>query len=212
MKLFSEIHLSDFRSVKWNVKCIYTILCKGKFYIGRSKDLRKRMSRHLWELKNNSHPNIILQRCFNKYGKDSLGLVILEVFDSDDKLIKIEKWYLDKYFKTDGNINLIPHAYGGHVSGKLHHNFGKRASQKTRNKMSLSSLGKNKGKNNGMFGKFGRLHHNSKLNEKQVIEILQLGKNGMAQRKIAKRYGVSRGAIVGVLSRKTWPHINLKDS
>jgi len=34
------------------------ILFRDMFYIGRSKDLRKRVVRHLWELKGNTHGQV----------------------------------------------------------------------------------------------------------------------------------------------------------
>jgi len=52
----------------------------------------------------------------------------------------------------------------------------------------------------------GRKCHNSKLTEKDVLEIRNL-KNKMGGIEIAKLYGVSRASISLILNRKIWKHI-----
>lgn len=44
----------------------------------------------------------------------------------------------------------------------------------------------------------------AKLDETQVREVRLLGKHGVKHKEIAKRFGVSRGAIGFILQRKTW--------
>jgi len=60
---------------------IYIIKCtlNGFFYIGSSGSFSKyRKYRHFWELEKGIHGNRILQRCYNKYGKDSFKFEILQ--------------------------------------------------------------------------------------------------------------------------------------
>lgn len=47
-----------------------------KMYIGRSIDLHKRKTTHLWNLKNNRHPNIHLQRAWNN--GDRFDFIVIE--------------------------------------------------------------------------------------------------------------------------------------
>jgi group I intron endonuclease len=59
---------------------IYTIYCSlnNKYYVGYSKNLKKRIGQHKLRLKKNIHQNIFLQRAYNKYGKDAFEFDILE--------------------------------------------------------------------------------------------------------------------------------------
>jgi predicted GIY-YIG superfamily endonuclease len=41
--------LIGFTSLDWNIRYIYMISLMDKFYIGRSKNLRKRIGKHMWE-------------------------------------------------------------------------------------------------------------------------------------------------------------------
>ncbi len=49
----------------------------------------------------------------------------------------------------------------------------------------------------------------TKLKENQVLEIMNLLKNKISIRKIAKIYGVNHGAIEGIKYGKSWRHISL---
>ena len=84
---------------------IYQLISpSNKSYIGSTKTtLEKRISIHLSYLKNNKHPNKILQAAFNKYG--DLGVIILEQFDYsiNKEVIDKEQYYLD-LFKPEYNI------------------------------------------------------------------------------------------------------------
>lgn len=57
-----------------------------------------------------------------------------------------------------------------------------------------SGLANNTGVKNGM----------AKLNERKVREIKELLKQGISQYKIAKKYNVSRSAILKIHLNKTW--------
>ena len=49
----------------------------------------------------------------------------------------------------------------------------------------------------------------AKLDEQKVIEIFRLHHTGLASRKLARHFGVSRYAICCVLKRKTWRHVDV---
>lgn len=78
----------------------------GKLYIGSSLDIRKRWIRHLWDLENNKHHSIILQRAWNKYGKDDFVFEVIEECNIDNLLI-LEQKYLDEYLPI---YNICPNA------------------------------------------------------------------------------------------------------
>ena len=82
---------------KAGIYCIKCYITK-KVYIGSSQNLYKRKGQHFNLLKNNKHPNILLQRLYNKY--NSLSFKIIEECSVPD-LIKREQFYMDN------NINKI---------------------------------------------------------------------------------------------------------
>lgn len=55
--------------------------------------------------------------------------------------------------------------------------------------------------------KRGVNHHNSKLSENDVMEILALSQGGIAKRELSRRYGVSRTSVKGILNGTLWNHI-----
>lgn len=79
---------------------IYVIEIEGceKFYIGSSKNLKKRNYEHLYLLKRNKHFNRHLQFAFNKYGENSFKFSILAICENNkDFLILLEQKIIDSY-------------------------------------------------------------------------------------------------------------------
>lgn len=74
-----NVAYGDF-SIYANKSGIYGIKCKitNKIYIGSSKDLQKRFSKHFSELYLNRHANKCMQEDFNKYGYDNFELIVYE--------------------------------------------------------------------------------------------------------------------------------------
>jgi len=110
---------------------IYKIANKmtGDFYIGSAVDIKQRFKNHKSELKYNRHPNIILQRVFNKYGLENLQFEIIETVNNTNKLIEIEQLYLD---------NLNPKYNILKIAGSR---LGTKHSKETRKKLSDSHKG-----------------------------------------------------------------------
>ena len=81
--------------------CIYAILnlINNKKYIGSTKNLEKRKSKHLSLLRNQKHHSLSLQSAFNKYGEDNFVFVSLKEITDNTELRKVEQEFLDK-FKT----------------------------------------------------------------------------------------------------------------
>lgn len=52
----------------------------------------------------------------------------------------------------------------------------------------------------------GELHPDAKLTEAEVASI-RAEHGQLGYKKLARKYGVSRGSIRGIVSRKTWAHI-----
>lgn len=80
-----------------NVSGIYYFKCNknGKGYVGQSRQLKRRIMKHINKLKNNIHGNIYWQRCWNKYGKNSFELTILE-YCQEDQLNERESYWISR--------------------------------------------------------------------------------------------------------------------
>jgi group I intron endonuclease len=81
---------------------IYAIFndINGKLYIGSAVDLRVRMRRHIWQLKNGSHHNYHLQKAVTKYGINSFIFCVIE-YCEPEKLIERENYWFTQFdFKS----------------------------------------------------------------------------------------------------------------
>lgn len=101
MKLFESYTIFPKTSCVYKINCIVN----GRFYIGASISFRKRMKDHRNYLIKGKHISKLLQEDFNKYGKESFTVEILENFNrvipfksSDHKevLLKKEEEYITK--------------------------------------------------------------------------------------------------------------------
>jgi group I intron endonuclease len=96
---------------------IYKILNikENKCYIGQtSKQLGKRLYKHLLMLRNNRHDNIFLQRAWNKYGEESFVYSILDKASSVEELNEKEIMHIEKHKSLDAafGYNLTAGGYG----------------------------------------------------------------------------------------------------
>lgn len=94
------------RSKYLKVAGIYKIFDekRKRNYIGSSGDLYSRINSHKNQLINNKHINPFLQRHVNKYGIDSLEVVVLEVISPTPTLkflLEREQFYLDIYYNKN---------------------------------------------------------------------------------------------------------------
>ena len=115
---------------------IYKILNhnNNKFYIGSASNFLTRYKQHLSALKNNRHYNNILQRSYNKHGKEAYVFIILEVTTgkSKEERLVAEGIYLKKYYDHGNacyNLTCNTHSREGSNS---------KTPEKTKAKMSAS--------------------------------------------------------------------------
>lgn len=86
-----------------NVIYKITCLCTNKMYIGSATWYNKRVDKHLWGLRRNTHANRYLQNAFNKYGESNFIFEILEKCENKD-LIEREQYWMDFYNSYDRKI------------------------------------------------------------------------------------------------------------
>lgn len=116
---------------------IYKITCVNNefYYIGQSCQIIKRFWRHKNDLKNNNHDNIMLQRCFNKYGETSLCFEIIEDCEPEELDSSEQRW-LDLSATDNLCINI------NRTATKPPDPTGRILSDETKNKISKANLGK----------------------------------------------------------------------
>ncbi len=97
----------NFISIFPEIECVYAIWNKitKKYYIGSTINLKNRIFKHLYELKNDKHHSNKLQRSFNKYGQLSFIIKILS-FDKKD-----EYDYIKFYNSFENGYNMTDHCY-----------------------------------------------------------------------------------------------------
>jgi group I intron endonuclease len=101
-KLTNIVYKNTF---KWK-SGIYKILSPtGSYYIGSTKNFRRRMFQHFRDLRLNCHTNIRLQNTYNKYPGFNW---IFEAFESVNvvSLLDVEQKYLNEHFGNEKCINI----------------------------------------------------------------------------------------------------------
>lgn len=84
---------------------IYKITCipQNKVYVGQTKNKRKRIDEHKYDLRHNIHHSVYMQRAFNKYGESNFKFEIIEACNElnvDEK----ERYWISYYNSTDKNF------------------------------------------------------------------------------------------------------------
>src|SRR5690242_6450435 len=127
---------------------IYEIIntINGYRYIGSAVDINRRWRNHKSLLNQNQHPNIHLQRAWNKYGAESFQFKIIEQCFAF-ALINREQYWIDK---IKPQYNILPRA--GNSLGLKHTDeskakiskvhTGRKHAPETRLKMSAWQIGK----------------------------------------------------------------------
>jgi group I intron endonuclease len=105
----------------------------GRIYVGSSADVVNRLIMHRSSLRRDCHHNKFLQRSWNKHKEEQFSFVILELCDRS-KLYGAEKNWTQKYaISAEGVFNV------GEITETT---FGRRATEETKQKLSVARFGK----------------------------------------------------------------------
>lgn len=142
---------------------VYCITINDMYYVGSAKDFDVRLARHLKDLQNGNHHNVILQRCYDKHGEDYIHFEILEKVPYDKNfIVEREQYYINEYRNVYKNrcCNLADATFGDTLSNHPNRDCiiekRTRALKEKNLKMGVQgrkiAYGRNCDKN-GMFGK-----------------------------------------------------------
>lgn len=128
-------------------KIINTI--DNKFYIGSSLNIKSRIYKHKNKLRLNKHDNIYLQRAWNKYKEDCFKFEVV-LYCLPEFLRECEQEYINKYipFKENDCYNLkeqvlyVPRHTDLQISNQVKAQIGRKCSQETKKKISISLKGR----------------------------------------------------------------------
>lgn len=114
------------------IVCVYQIrnIVTGDHYIGSAIHYSRRVTRHLYFLRNGNHHSRYLQNAFNKYGESNFVFEVIELVNDLNALTTREQYWMD---------NLTP-TYNTMKDIKSH--IGVKRSAETKQKMSLAQMGK----------------------------------------------------------------------
>ena len=118
------------------VSGIYQIrnIVDNKIYVGSAIDIDKRWRQHKSNLKLTKHHSIHLQRAWILYGEEHFSFEIIEYVSDKDILLIREQYWIDKTQSYVAN-------YGYNINQKAHSRIGVKATQETKDKLSLSHIG-----------------------------------------------------------------------
>ena len=188
---------------------IYLIRNKinNKVYIGQSRNIKQRWSRHKCDLNKGIHGNKHLQKSYNKYGKENFEFKIVELCD-EAELDSLEVYWIKKFDSVNYTKGYNNESGGNKnkrfseeriksITGEGNPMFNKKHTEETKNAI--------RNKNRGQ---------NSKLTVKQVSEIKKKFLLGESCKNLSDEFNVDKTTISKILRCKNWiwvePELNSK--
>lgn len=149
-----------------------------KYYIGYSQDINKRFKTHKNQLNRDKHPNIILQRSYNKYGIENFNFEIIDICETKKEAcekeleylsnIEIRRFLYNMHYNNEGGDTLSNHPDKENIIKKRVETHNKNISKLTKEEL-VKKYGKF-GEKNGMYGKTHTEEVKQKLRDKIVTE------------------------------------------
>jgi group I intron endonuclease len=191
-----------------------------KWYIGSSINTYRRYKEHKKLLNKNIHPSLHFQRAYNLYSGQKFFFKVLTHTPKED-ILKSEQYFIDLFGVCNPDIgyNLAPVA--GNSTGRIlseetknkisNTHKGKKLSLEHRKAISEASKGKRILSNNSIEkyrkANLGELNPYAKLTKENIFSILQMIKEGVYQKDIARKFNITRGYVSTIKRGLRWQHI-----
>lgn len=210
----------------------------GKVYVGSSKDIYTRWTRHRHDLKRNIHCNVVLQRAWNKYGEDNFIFEIQELVDNKNLFDREQYWY-DFYNSASNeygyNLSPIARSFSHRAtfddlhSGKLsfsEQQFEDAIFYLSETEISIPKIADIVGIAERTLyqiyfkKEYADLTHNRvfqrrvntsnrKLSEDQVVDIIDELVQGRSLTSIAQKYDVAVETVRDIRNKVSWKHLTV---
>jgi group I intron endonuclease len=207
------------------VNVLYTVYCikniySNKFYVGSTKNVVRRKSRHFGTLRKGVHRNRRLQKDYFRYGEGAFEFIVLCKTSTKEKALKFEQMFIDGFEQT---YNILPKA--GSAEGREYTNKtlmkmsetakGRIITEEQKAKLRVLNLGrkipeevrKRMSEAQRKLIVEGKRKFASKLTENDVFDILKRLDNGESRDMIAKHYNVSKSCIAHIAQGTTWSRV-----
>ena len=183
---------------------IITNTINNKYYIGSSKDLRKRLRDHKNSLIKNKHENERLQHSVDKYGIESFTFEVLELHDTQF-MVSFEQYWMNLLKSADRKFgfNIRPVAQGGKgFSKEQHSQWGTHRTEETKRKLSISHTGKKMSEDLKIKCAIG--HYKAVLQlDKNTGEIIREFKS---VKEASEYHGAGTRVITKILKKRKYHH------
>lgn len=191
----------------------------GKLYVGSTRNLQSRKSWHFKALEHNRHHSILLQRAYNKYGKEAFEFDVLQIVEKLEDLIFYEQKWIDLTRASEPNFgyNILQNACYGSTGRTMSLKERQKRSKIRKNWINLHPEWKQKlsdhQKQKGITVNFYSVRKDrftfpyQKLQYDDVVKIKQLLREGNSHRNIGDMFNVS-GSIISLISTgKRWKEV-----
>ena len=202
----------------------------GKFYVGSSINVKRRIGQHIYRLKRNSHSNPIMQAIWNA-DSNRLGFFCLESMDGACKedLLKAEQRHLDQSGVGQNplcmNILLVANSHLGvkrrpeSIEKLRRVHLGKKLSDAHKLKLRMAKLGTKQSPEliaKRTAGQKGRPCNRPKgilmptlrkLSADQVRELRHLKASGVSYAKLQEIYGLGNGTIQKIVAKQSYADV-----
>ena len=153
-----------------------------------------------------------MQNSWNKYGSNNFEFFVIENVDSKADIDKLEIKYIDEFRKIGKSFNIL-NGGGGRLGCPMsqsakaiigHKNkinmTGKKLSEATKNKMSISRTGQS----------YNRHKSTNILNEDKAHQVKKMLIDGYTPRYISENLSITYNSVNCILSNNTWSNVNVK--
>jgi group I intron endonuclease len=191
MKCWAALNLDkDDNGISLHRPGVYGIVHvpSGRTYIGSSKDISKRWTRHRVMLRSGISASLSLQSAWNIFGEDAFRFIVLEDVTNTSALLDCEQAWVDRY-RADG-ISLF------NVSPLVKSTSGMKQRDEVRARAAADP----------------NRHFRGKLSETMVRTIKARLAGGSDYGALAVEYNVHRHTIYMIATGRTYPDVHAADS